>query len=64
MGSIRNIPAKYIERYPIESTSTIPRTGKFIISGPCVLEDYDTSLEIATFVENLCITFPNTISEI
>lgn len=30
------------------------KSGKFIISGPCVLEDYDTSLMIAKFANEIC----------
>ena len=30
----------------------IIKSKKFIIAGPCVLEDYDTSLEIANFTIN------------
>lgn len=43
-----------LEKYLVNKLYNNIKTGKFIISGPCVLEDYDTSLEIATFVENLC----------
>lgn len=32
----------------------IIKSKKFIISGPCALEDYDTSLNIANFANNLC----------
>ena len=32
----------------------IIKAKKFIIAGPCVLEDYDTSLEIANFANELC----------
>ena len=30
------------------------KSGKFIIAGPCVLEDYDTSLMIAKFANEVC----------
>ena len=30
------------------------KNGKFIISGPCVLEDYDKSLMIANFASQVC----------
>tara|TARA_Y100000593_G_C4306354_1_gene335971 strand:+ start:1990 stop:2775 length:786 start_codon:yes stop_codon:yes gene_type:complete len=32
----------------------IIRSGKFIISGPCILEDYEKSLMIANFASNVC----------
>ena len=35
----------------------IMKQGQFIISGPCVLEDYDTSFEIAKFADKLCKYF-------
>ena len=35
----------------------IIKSKKFIISGPCALEDYDTSLNIANFANNLCQFF-------
>ena len=30
------------------------KSGKFVIAGPCVMEDYDTCLKLATFANNLC----------
>ena len=30
------------------------KSNKFIIAGPCVLEDYNTSLMIAEFVDTVC----------
>ena len=30
------------------------KSGKFIIAGPCVLENYDKSLMIAKFASKIC----------
>lgn len=30
------------------------KKGSFVIAGPCVMEDYDTCLKLATFAESIC----------
>ena len=33
------------------------KLGKFVIAGPCVMEDYDTCLKLATFADSICKKF-------